>query len=212
MNLTEEQIKMYKGLICPICKKETELVKAGSVYGSDCEGKMIRLCRDCVAWVPVDETTGASAEGLGLVAGYALRRLRFVASEEMRFLSVTTNTGEEELYMELSRFTGIPADFCDFYKLSDKSFGKVFDFFISKKNESGSHIKKVDYYSGERMDDCGHIKCDGTCYGCPYFITDSLDGKVYCDSNLSYFHLKNEVAQRLKALESKNRKNKRKKQ
>ena len=102
MQLTEKQKKIYKGLICPYCGRETELADADKIYKTKGLG-MVRLCRSCFAWVGVHTSGPNKGVAKGRLANTSLRGLKVKMHAEFDRL-YNNQEEKEEAYRTLSEF------------------------------------------------------------------------------------------------------------
>ena len=188
MRLTEKQNKIYEGLICPYCGRETELADADKIYKTKGLG-MVRLCRSCFAWVGVYTSGPNKGVAKGRLANASLRGLKVKMHAEFDRLH---NNQEEraEVYRTLSGFMGLPLEYTHIGMFSEKSAGKLFDFCIENKNKTGSNIlKKKSGCKCEARNNRIEVG-SSACHGCPEFLFHSQNGDVYCDKDMSYGHIK----------------------
>ena len=77
LNLTEKEIRIFKGEICPYCGQETELIDSADVYNGVSYGWMY-ICRPCGAYVGCYKGT---KKALGRLANAELRKCKHEAHE-----------------------------------------------------------------------------------------------------------------------------------
>lgn len=65
----DEKELIKKGLVCPYCGKDSELVPGTEIYSKD-YGRLMRICRPCQAWVGCHAD---SEEAMGRLANEELR-------------------------------------------------------------------------------------------------------------------------------------------
>lgn len=191
MKLTDEQRKIYEGLICPYCGRETELVEANAVYGSGYKG-MIRLCRPCEAWVGCHkEKVGGEYRALGSLARSDLRWDRRSVHTELDRLWITREE-RVKVYKELSDYLGIPKEYTHIAMFREKTLPRVLDFCITKKEEFGLKLQRVDNpdYPPTRNK---WLYCHGNCTGCPSRLFRTKELPIYCDEDVVYHNLKWEL-------------------
>lgn len=96
MQLTEKQKKIYEGLICPYCGRETELAELIRYT----EIGMVRLCRSCFAWVGVHTSGPNKGVAKGRLANASLRGLKVKMHAEFDRL-YNNQEEKEEAYRTL---------------------------------------------------------------------------------------------------------------
>lgn len=186
MELTDKQKKIYKGLVCPYCGNETELVEAGSVYGSGWNGK-IRLCRPCNAWVGCHKREPMAGVALGSVAKFNLRWDRHAVHCILDRMW-TTKEERKDLYKDLSEYLGIPLEYTHIGMFREKTLVKVLEFCLERKKDFGIKLQKVN--ANETPESLGKwLYCDGVCRGCPSKVLRSIDDPIYCDDDMVYQNL-----------------------
>jgi len=74
MKLTQQQIDIYNGWICPYCKRPSKHVDSSEIYGHNYPGKKMYACLECKAWVGTHESNPDKA--LGRLAQKNLRDIK----------------------------------------------------------------------------------------------------------------------------------------
>ncbi len=106
MFLTERQMQILCGRICPYCGRMTEYVDSSIVYGRSYG--MIYLCRDCMAYVGVHKGTD---KALGRLADAELREAKKEAHLYFDKLWQLGIMKRKEAYSWLSECLGIPVEY-----------------------------------------------------------------------------------------------------
>ena len=102
-NLTQEQIKILNGKLCPYCKSVPEYIDSSFVYGKSYG--MIYICKKCDAYCGVHKGTD---KPLGRLAD---RRLRHWKKEAHAAFDIIWQEGyqkRKKAYSFLSEYLGIP--------------------------------------------------------------------------------------------------------
>lgn len=106
MNLSDLQIQILNGKICPYCKHSTEFVDSSIVYGKSFG--MIYLCKSCDAYCGVHKGTEKS---LGRLANNELRFLKKEAHKYFDLIWKEAGEKRSETYKHLSEYLNIPIEY-----------------------------------------------------------------------------------------------------
>jgi hypothetical protein len=100
-----------KEIICPYCKKPTELVNGNVIYPHrpDLAGKMFYLCRRCDAFVGCHNGT---TNPLGSPANSALRTCRKAAHDAFDWIWKSGHMRRSEAYAWLTKTLSIRSEDC----------------------------------------------------------------------------------------------------
>jgi len=107
MMLSEIQIAIMQGKICPYCKNATEYVDSAVIYGKSYG--MIYLCASCDAYCGVHKGTNRS---LGRLANKELRYWKMEAHKYFDVLWKECGEESNEVYKHLSNYLKIPVMYC----------------------------------------------------------------------------------------------------
>lgn len=107
MHLTEKQISIYNGKICPYCGKDSVFVEDSSVFYGDNYGP-VWACVPCHAWVGCHNGT---TKAKGRLANKSLRQLKIAAHAAFDKIWKTHLLSRKEAYWWLSIQLGISKDF-----------------------------------------------------------------------------------------------------
>ena len=122
MILTDRQLKIIKGKICPYCGSDTEYVDSSVIYGKSYG--MIYLCKPCDAYCGVHKGT---SDSLGRLANKELREWK---KEAHKYFDMIWKEGHEKrgaLYGHLSLILGIPPEYCHIGMFSVETCKRVVD-------------------------------------------------------------------------------------
>ena len=187
LKLSEEQKKIYEGLICPYCKKETELLNADQLYKTKGLG-MVRICRDCQAWVGIHTSGENKGKAKGRLANPSLRSLKIRAHAELDRLWVSKED-RSAMYRSLSEFMNLPEEFTHVGYFNESSIMKVFAFCFEHRDKTGTHLKYCK--AGENCPDKKSMKVGSrACEGCPSYLHSDKEGNTWCNDEMSYGRLK----------------------
>lgn len=122
MQLTQQQILILKGKICPYCKQQTVYVDSKEIYGRSFG--MIYLCRPCDAYCGVHKGTN---DALGRLANKELREWKKKA--HLAFDDIWKNCGytRSEAYKLLSQWLELPPEYTHIGMFSVETCKKVVD-------------------------------------------------------------------------------------
>lgn len=129
--LTEYQINVYNGRICPYCKSETKTVSEIDIYGRTYKGRKM-IC--CVNYPTCDSYVGTHEEddsSLGRLANKSLRKRKSEAHKYFDLLWKEKHFERTELYEALSDHLKTPRDYTHIGMFNDKTCKEVVDW--SKK-------------------------------------------------------------------------------
>lgn len=147
MNLTESQILILQGKLCPYCGNKTVYVDSSEIYGKSYG--MIYLCRECDAYCGVHKNTD---KALGRIANKELREAKKEAHEyfdKIWKLNLLTRSGA---YSWLSEKLSLPAEYTHIGMFSVKT------------------CKDVVYYSKQLLNDERRMDLDfGATPVTPYY-------------------------------------------
>lgn len=119
-SLTETQIAIFQGKICPYCNNKTEYVDSSIIYGISYG--MIYLCKPCDAYCGVHKGTNKS---LGRLAN---KKLRYWKKEAHKYFDVIWKEKHEkrsELYKHLATHLDLPVEYCHIGMFSVNTCKKV---------------------------------------------------------------------------------------
>lgn len=133
--LTDIQVEIMRGFVCPYCKKQTKLVNSSVIYGKSYG--MIYLCQPCNAYCGVHKGTDIS---LGRVANSRLRFWKKEAHKYMDILWKDNGMTRKEVYMVLSDYLKIPSEYCHIGMFSIKTCKEVVNWAKMMSND----LKKLD--------------------------------------------------------------------
>lgn len=125
IELTDNQIEIYCGVVCPYCFCNSELIKSEEIYGRDYG--WLHICKPCNAYVGCHKDT---KRPLGRLAKKELRELKKEAHlyfDKIWKLKCLTRT---EAYNWLSEQLGIPLEYTHIGMFSEKTCKNVIE--ISK--------------------------------------------------------------------------------
>lgn len=122
MNLTETQIEIIKGKICPYCYNNSEFIDSSLYYSNGVSYGMIYICRPCDAIVGVHKGT---ENALGRLANSTLRNLKKQAHTMFDQLWKTNEMSRSEAYRWLSQAMNLPPEYTHIGMFSEKSCEKV---------------------------------------------------------------------------------------
>jgi hypothetical protein len=120
MILTDKQIQILQGKICPYCGKETEYIDSNKIYGRDYG--MLYFCQPCYAYCGVHKGTDNS---LGRLANKELRYWKKQAHKYFDVIWKSGNIKRNEAYKELSKHLQIPSEYCHIGMFSVNTCKKV---------------------------------------------------------------------------------------
>lgn len=107
MELSEIEIQIIKGLICPYCKKQSKHVNSSVIYGKDYG--MIYLCGPCDAYVGCHKSN--TTEAKGRLAKKELRELKKEAHLYFDKIWQLKIMSRHEAYKWLSGYLQLPAKY-----------------------------------------------------------------------------------------------------
>jgi hypothetical protein len=107
MILSDVQISIMQGKICPYCMGESKYVDSSVIYGKSYG--MIYLCDSCDAYCGVHKGTNTS---LGRLANKELRHWKKEAHKYFDVLWKGGTMNRREAYHELSKQLSIPTEYC----------------------------------------------------------------------------------------------------
>ena len=171
MKLSDNQIKMLEGFMCPYCKTDSKVVIENGVR------KM--ACPKCGAY-RLDYEDGSF---LGRLASEALWKIRGGIDLEIRRLSVKTGKNVKEIWREIAVYAHIPEEYCSSEYIGEKSVPDIMGFLQMKLGDTGlRHVK---------TDRCPHhltaIRPESSaCRGCPHFLFVDPASGVWCDNYIHY--------------------------
>lgn len=171
MKLSDNQIKMLEGFMCPYCKIDSKVVIENGVR------KM--ACPKCGAY-RLDHEDGSC---LGRLANEALWKIRGGIDLEVKRLSIKTGKDIKEIWREIAVYAHIPEEYCECKYIGEKSVSDIMGFLQMKLGDTG--LRHV------RTDRCPHhltaIRPESSaCRGCPHFLfVDPVSG-VWCDNYIHY--------------------------
>ena len=111
MNLTEYQIKVYSGTICPYCKSETRITTEEEIYGTTYKGRKMICCKNfpnCDSYVGTHKEDDTS---LGRLADKSLRTYKKATHDAFDRIWMKKHCTREESYVHLSNAIGIPINY-----------------------------------------------------------------------------------------------------
>ena len=127
--LTQEQLDIFKGKICPYCKGSTQYVDSAVIYGRSFG--MIYLCKPCDAWCGVHKSE--SQRALGRLANAELRELKKQAHAAFDPLWKTGKMSRTQAYKQLSNYLKIEKRFTHIGMFSPKTCLRVIEFTKAKQ-------------------------------------------------------------------------------
>lgn len=122
MDISEEQKQIFKGKICPYCKKPSILTDSSVIYGKSYG--MIYLCKPCDAYAGVHKGT---VEALGRLANAELRKLKKQAHAAFDPIWQTNLMTRSEAYKCLSRGLGTPIEYTHIGMFGEDTCRKVIE-------------------------------------------------------------------------------------
>lgn len=188
MNLSDKQKKMLEGKICPYCGVD-------SVPGTRDGGKEIMICPKCGAYNFIND-----GKCNGRLASDALWVMKDAMSGEMAryFKEKKRKPTKEEFRKDLAEYLKIPEEMADIEHLGEKSFDLVMAYFQVKLGDLTLRClspvtKALDKDGGVSE---SPAKCpygmpievgSSACRGCPHYLLTNKEGRVWCDTTMSYF-------------------------
>ena len=124
-DLTDEQVKIYCGVICPYCKGRSKIIESKEIYGRDYG--FLHICKPCNAYVGCHRN---SVQPLGRLAKKELRKLKKEAHlyfDKIWKLKCLTRT---EAYAWLSKQLRTPPAYTHIGMFSEETCKEVIE--ISK--------------------------------------------------------------------------------
>jgi uncharacterized protein DUF3268 len=122
MQLTQRQLLILQGKICPYCGQDTVYEDSAVIYGRSYG--MIYHCQSCRAYVGVHKGTD---KALGRVADAELRKWKIAAHNAFDPLWKTGLFKRKEAYQWLSKLLDIPAEYTHIGFFSVDTCKKVVD-------------------------------------------------------------------------------------
>jgi len=122
MILTEEQILIMQGKVCPYCKNTTEYVDSAIIYGKSYG--MIYLCKPCDAYCGVHKGTDTA---LGRLANKDLREWKKEAHKYFDMIWKEKHETRSNLYGHLSKYLNLPPEYTHIGMFSIKTCKEVVD-------------------------------------------------------------------------------------
>lgn len=177
-DLTQKQIDMLEGYICPYCKEKAEQVNGEKALKRG-DLKEIMYCKFCHAWSPI-----VDGEPEGRICTQDERKSRDIVEEELKRL-IKGEGDEEELREALAHFIGCPVEYADARHAGVKSLPKILQFCMINDNISGAKLrwrKPGDACNEERTE---FMVDSSACHGCPHFILKD-EQYVWCDVDFIY--------------------------
>jgi hypothetical protein len=151
MELTEEQVKIMEGKICPYCKAESEHVNSSVIYGTDYG--MMYLCRPCDAYVGCHKKNPSVSKGR--LANKSLRKIKIEAHEYFDKIWKLKVMDRSEAYKWLSDVLNLPPEYTHIGMMGEKK------------------AKDVVYFSKQLLNDNRRLDLDfGAEPVTPYFDLD----------------------------------------
>jgi len=138
LQLSELQLSIIEGKICPYCKNKTEYVDSSVIYGKSYG--MIYLCKKCDAYCGVHKNTSNS---LGRLANAKLREAKKQAHlyfDKIWQLNIMTRT---EAYKWLSETLGLLPEYTHIGMFSNKTCEDVV--FFSKQALNDNRRLDLDF-------------------------------------------------------------------
>lgn len=123
MSLTEIQLEIIKGHVCPYCKAKSVLINSIEVYGKD-YGMMWR-CKPCDAYVGCHKGTN---DALGRLANKELRVLKMEAHKYFDLIWKNKNLTRSDAYKWLSEKLSIEPEYTHIGMFSEKTLKDVIYF------------------------------------------------------------------------------------
>jgi len=110
MEITKEQIKIFRGKKCPYCKNGVKMVTETEIYGREYSGRKVVVC---VNYPKCDAYVGCHDDGkpLGRLANKELRKAKIEAHEKFDWLWKNNYILRSEAYKYLSEYLNIPPEF-----------------------------------------------------------------------------------------------------
>ena len=122
INLSETQIKILQGKICPYCKKESVFADSSVIYGKSYG--MIYLCKPCDAYCGVHKGTDLS---FGRLANKELRFWKKEAHKYFDLLWKDCGESRSECYNNLSLHLKTPIEYTHIGMFSIETCKEVVD-------------------------------------------------------------------------------------
>jgi hypothetical protein len=122
MELSEEQIQIIAGKVCPYCKQDTVFTDSAAVYGRSYG--MIYWCKPCGAYVGVHKGT---SNALGRLANKELRELKKKAHAAFDPLWKDKFMSRDVAYKWLSNKLNIPLEFTHIGMFGEDTCKKVIE-------------------------------------------------------------------------------------
>ncbi len=126
IDLTDEQIEIYCGVICPYCKGKSQLIESKEIYGKDYG--LLHICKPCGAYVGCHK---GSKQPLGRLANKKLRELKQEAHLYFDKIWKLKILKRGEAYNWLSEQIGTPLDYTHIGMFSEKTCTLVIE--LSKR-------------------------------------------------------------------------------
>jgi hypothetical protein len=130
MNLSEEQIQIIQGKICPYCKSPSALINSIEVYGKDFG--LMYICKPCEAYVGCHKGT---ENALGRLANPDLRKWKIEAHKYFDMLWKKEFMTRTEAYKWLSEWLEIPAEYTHIGMFDIKTLKKVIEYSKQRMND-----------------------------------------------------------------------------
>jgi hypothetical protein len=139
MELTDIQLQILEGKICPYCKQPSKLVDSKVVYGKSYG--MIYLCQPCQAWVGVHKIErrrkfDEGPKALGRLANAELREAKKEAHKYFDMIWKLKIMTRKEAYDWLSNILSVPRQFTHIGMFSIKTCKDVVYFSKQLMNDN----------------------------------------------------------------------------
>lgn len=181
--LSEKQIDMLEGRVCPYCKKPAVRLTNSKRFKRP-DMKDIMWCEDCKAWAYV-----VDGEPEGRLFTQEEHGKRMAVRNELGRL-IHSEEDKAEVRKSLAVHLNCPEEYADVNHMGMKSLSKILQFCMMNADKSGSRIRwrkpgdPCDEGSGN------HMIGASDCKGCPHFLLD--DGVyVWCDPDFVYGRMPN---------------------
>jgi len=123
MKLTDRQLLIIQGKICPYCFSKSEYVDSSVIYGKSYG--MIYLCRNCDAYCGVHKGTD---KALGRLANSELRYWKKEAHNHFDKIWRSGIMNRPTCYKRLSDYLNIPSEFTHIGMFSVETCKRVIEF------------------------------------------------------------------------------------
>lgn len=130
MTLTEDQILIMKGKVCPYCKKASELISSKEIYGKDFG--LMYICRPCDAYVGCHMGT---ENAKGRLANPSLRKWKIEAHKYFDMLWQLEFMTRSQAYKWLSEWLDLPPEYTHIGMFSESTLKKVVEYSKMRMND-----------------------------------------------------------------------------